>query len=308
MSLKISVIICTHEPRYDYLDRTLESLKHQSLAFDEWELLVIDNASSTPVDKCHSLNWHPRAKHLKEQDIGKTKAVLLGIKESTADLIILVDDDNILYPDYLEKSLEIYNQWPGLGTWGGSTIAEYESNPPAWLKSYECYLSVRQIKKDYWLCLTDSTYYGLFPYGAGLCVRRNVAEAYYRQLQVDPMRKEFDRKGDSLVSSGDTDLVLAGCDMGMGTGVFTNLNITHLIHTRRTTESYLAKMLNEMTYSCVLLAAKRGQRIYKPSTLTRIWGNINSLRKSLREWRFYHAVEKGTLSACKTISTWPSAK
>ena len=41
----ISVIICTHNPRMDYIDKVLSALKSQSLSQQEWELLLVDNAS-----------------------------------------------------------------------------------------------------------------------------------------------------------------------------------------------------------------------------------------------------------------------
>jgi glycosyltransferase involved in cell wall biosynthesis len=36
-----TIIICTHNPRRDYLQRTLESLKAQTLSRDRWEFLLI---------------------------------------------------------------------------------------------------------------------------------------------------------------------------------------------------------------------------------------------------------------------------
>ena len=41
-----SVIVCTHNPRLIYLRRVLEALRSQTLPLEQWELLLIDNASS----------------------------------------------------------------------------------------------------------------------------------------------------------------------------------------------------------------------------------------------------------------------
>src|SRR4051812_40600623 len=38
-------IVCTHNPRADYLRRVLNALRVQSFAVDRWELIIIDNAS-----------------------------------------------------------------------------------------------------------------------------------------------------------------------------------------------------------------------------------------------------------------------
>ena len=41
--MDFSVIICTHNPRSDYLRRVLDALKAQTLLREQWELLLIDN-------------------------------------------------------------------------------------------------------------------------------------------------------------------------------------------------------------------------------------------------------------------------
>ena len=41
----ISVIVCTHNPRTDYFRRVLNALDAQTLPKNNWELLVVDNAS-----------------------------------------------------------------------------------------------------------------------------------------------------------------------------------------------------------------------------------------------------------------------
>ena len=150
---------------------------------------------------------HPNVRLIVEPALGKTNAVLRGIAESAGKVIVLVDDDNVVAPDYLEQVVTIAAEWPRLGTWGGSIRADYEvAPPPGWLKNYESYLSVREVVRDCWFSLDVPDVYGLIPYGAGLCVRREVAAEYYREVSGNAIRRRLDRKGTSLVSSGDTDL------------------------------------------------------------------------------------------------------
>jgi len=296
-SVPLSVVICTHNPRSEYLQQTLDSLRAQSLPKSDWELLVLDNASREGVSGRFALDWHPAGRHLLEPVLGKTNAVLHGIRESTGDLIVLVDDDNVLAPDYLEQARRIAREWPHLGTWGGSIIAQYEETPPPWLKPYECYLSIREVAKDQWFNLTRPELYGNLPYGAGLCIRRQVAREYLRQLEGDHVRRQLDRKGDSLVSSGDTDLALVGCDLGLGTGLFASLKLTHLIHKGRLSEAYMERMLREMNYSVAILAAKRGHPLPRASWPRRLWESVAAWRRGSRESRFYRASARGTQSA-----------
>ena len=41
----LAIAICTHNPRRDFLERTVASLRDQTLPLTEWELLIVDNAS-----------------------------------------------------------------------------------------------------------------------------------------------------------------------------------------------------------------------------------------------------------------------
>jgi hypothetical protein len=44
-SLVVSVVVPTHNPRPDYLERVLEALRGQMLDQSAWELVVVDNNS-----------------------------------------------------------------------------------------------------------------------------------------------------------------------------------------------------------------------------------------------------------------------
>src|SRR5271170_3727335 len=106
-NMECSVIICTHNPRQDYLRLTLEGLEKQTLPKERWELLLIDNASKEPLAGKWDLSWHPNARHIREEELGLTPARLRGIKESKGGLLVFVDDDNVLEVNYLETALDI---------------------------------------------------------------------------------------------------------------------------------------------------------------------------------------------------------
>jgi glycosyltransferase involved in cell wall biosynthesis len=50
MKPEVSVVMPTHNPRREYLARTLEALKKQTLDRSRWEVVVVDNASSEMED------------------------------------------------------------------------------------------------------------------------------------------------------------------------------------------------------------------------------------------------------------------
>ena len=92
MPATVSVILCTHNPRADYLSRVLASLRGRTLPAEQWELLLIDNASEQPLAEIRDISWHPRGRHISE--LGLTLARLRGIQESDGGLLVFVDDDN----------------------------------------------------------------------------------------------------------------------------------------------------------------------------------------------------------------------
>ena len=125
-----SVIICARNPRPHYLARVLDALRRQQLPYDQWELLLVDNASERPLAARSDISWHINGRHIRENELGLAAARRCGMKEALADLLIFVDDDNILAENYLSEALKIKQEWPTLGTWGSGTIVpEFECQP-----------------------------------------------------------------------------------------------------------------------------------------------------------------------------------
>lgn len=284
--MKISVVVCTHNPRQDYLRRTLEALEKQSLPKDQWELLLIDNASTEPLDGKWDLSWHPHSRHVREAQLGLTPARLRGISESSAELLVFVDDDNVLFPDYLHECLRISEQWPILGAWGGQQFPEFEGGAPA--EQWKVDFWTDAFEKDIWSNNYDRA---AAPIGAGVCIRKTIALEYHKKVRSDSIRALLDRAGAQLLSGGDIDMDYIACDMGLGTGKFVCLKLIHLIPKKRTTDEYLVKLCEGFGFSDVLLAKIRGgnpilpclsERLFRAYQLFRAKGhkkNITVARK-----------------------------
>jgi glycosyltransferase involved in cell wall biosynthesis len=292
--LKISVIICTHNPRPDYLTSVLEALKAQTFSTDSWELLVVDNASESLVAASHDISWHPNARHVLEENLGLTCARLRGIAESSADVVVFVDDDNVLGTDYLATAVRLLQNHPWLGAIGGQTLPEYEVRPPEWLGRYERLLAIRYLKRARWSNAVDD--WDSQPWGAGMVVRRSVCEIYVKNLSKGFDRRALDRKGTRLTSAGDIDLILGCLDVGLGFGTFPELVVTHLIPEGRMTEEYIAKITRALIASNLWLSHLRGDPIQfseRPSFYTHLRGFYHFLKRSSVDRRYAAAVEAG---------------
>jgi glycosyltransferase involved in cell wall biosynthesis len=240
----ISVILCTHNPRPDYLRRVLEALDAQTLPKEEWELLLIDNASETPLAERWGMSWHPRARHIREENLGLTSARLRGVRESCENLVIYVDDDNVLDASYLQRARALLMEHPYLSVIGAGRLEpEFEVPPSPELVPYLGYLSLRSAPRDLWSINTDDL--SCVPWGAGLCVRRQVTDSYLQLVTRFNVTELLDRRGDQLFGDGDVAFSWAAAALGQGFGVFRALHITHLISADRLTQRYFLRRAHD---------------------------------------------------------------
>ncbi len=78
----LSVVLCTHNPRRAVLEETLAALRRrQPLDDGGWELIIIDNASTTPLDGSIDLSGFEGARIVREERLGLTQARLRGLAE-----------------------------------------------------------------------------------------------------------------------------------------------------------------------------------------------------------------------------------
>ena len=244
----ISVIICTRNPRPDYLCRVLDALEVQTFPKEQWELLVVDNASKERLAETWDLKWHPHARHIREEEPGLSPARLRGIKESYGELLIFVDDDNILTPNFLETAWAIMAGYDFLGVFGAGILEpEFEVQPPSELLSRLDKLSLRYVKKFCWS--SDIKDFEYIPWGAGLCVTRSVAD-YYPQFVFQLNAIDLlDRKEERLFAGGDDLFSWASVAVGKGFGLFPELRVTHLISAGRLSHRYFLRLIHDHAFS-----------------------------------------------------------
>ena len=287
----LSVIICTHNPVRKAMERVLVGLEKQSLPREQWELLLIDNASAQKLSSQYDLHWHSRARHVVEETLGLTAARLRGIRESAGELLVFVDDDNVLAPDYLEAAACVEEEWPRLGAWGGQIIPIYEVEPPAELRRWIDVAFGRTLAREAWTNVGKTP--ATTPWGAGMVVRRVVAECYAKLASSDEVRFSLDRTGESLVSCGDYDLAWTSHGLGLGTGLFPSLKLEHLIPRHRLTREYLLKLTEGISCSSQLLRLFWGLPLVEVSRSERLYQLYRDFRLPPLEKAFINARLRG---------------
>jgi glycosyltransferase involved in cell wall biosynthesis len=242
------VVICSRNPRPDYLRRVLDALCRQTLPTSAWELVVVDNGSAASLTQEVDLRWHPLGRHVREDRVGLINARLRGLSEARGEWVVFVDDDNVLAEDYLERAAALAARNPGLGALGAGRLeGEFEAPPPIWLGSRLHMIGVRSVEAP--ISAHDPATHANLPFGAGLIVSRPVATAYSALVTKLGVLDVVGRSGDRLYSGDDDLFAWAAAELGLGFGIFPDLRLTHLIRADRLKPSHLIRLLHDHAFS-----------------------------------------------------------
>ena len=248
MTPELTVVIPTHNPDVSRLRRTLGGLRAQNLAADRWETVLIDNASPEPINA--DMLSDSAQKNLRvacEPQLGLTAARRRGLTEARAPLMVLVDDDNVLAPDYLSRVIRLFAEHPRLGAAGGKSLPEFETMPEPWTKEFFPLLALRDPGESPAIATTLTPPGAMrreypadaAPIGAGMALRREAVAAWLDASSLMPIS---DRRGAELTSGGDNDIVFTLLEHGWHVGYFPELSLTHLIPSARLAPDYLARL------------------------------------------------------------------
>lgn len=244
----ISAVIPAHNPDPDHLRQTLLGLRGQVTQGVSLEVVLVNNASTRFPNEAFFSECAPsNFRIVAEPRLGLTAARLSGFAASHGDIVILVDDDNVLAPGYVSEAAKIAADYPLLASWSGNVALEFERGAVAPPAIWRGYLTERVCTAPIWS--NDPGHHASTPWGAGMCVRRSLAEAYRSHCAVDPRLLKLDLSGQQLTYGGDTDIAFFGCRLGFGKGVFPQLRVRHLIPPERCEKSYLLRAAEGHAYS-----------------------------------------------------------
>ncbi len=276
--MRISVVICTYNPSEKNIARALDAVLCQDLNREEWELLVVDNNSTTPV-KDMAVVKNRKVRVVFEAKQGLSAARECGIRHSSGDILVFVDDDNVLASDYLTNVKTIFEN-SYIGIVSGAIAPEYEEEPPAWLYKFEIMLAIRKPhgEKTYLTNIPVCNQY--FPIGAGAAVRRKLIEAYYEAI-AEGSTYISGRVGKELSSAEDIDLDFFAISRGFLVGMAGALKMKHIIPASRMTSEYLCRLAVGTTKSAAEVNRKWksefGHDVYDALSMSKIKITLNLL-------------------------------
>ena len=306
-TFELSVVVCTHNPRREFLERTLAALRVQEADRARWELVLLDNASSAPLAAEYDLGWHPHSRHVREDTLGISAARMRAMREARSDLILFVDDDNLLAPDYVARGLAYAAARPELGVWGGQLVPEFEREPAAWTRRWWSYLAIRPLDRD--LLAAGPHDYEAIPPTAGEFIRRPVWERYLARVAGDRRHLILGLRGSERISGQDTDIALCTFDLGLGAARFRDLVLTHIMPASRLAEPALLRLVESISFGTVIVESLRGGMApAEARSLWRYWlARLRAARLPGRQGRFYAAELRGRRRACLRVRSFDTA-
>jgi glycosyltransferase involved in cell wall biosynthesis len=111
MELTLSVIIPTYN-RSLSLKRLLDSLSAQSYPYEGWEAIIVDDGSVDPGYDAVLNHDYPFKLHtIYQANQGAAQARNAGATQSEAKILIFLDDDIVVQPDFLVNIVQAHRQF-----------------------------------------------------------------------------------------------------------------------------------------------------------------------------------------------------
>jgi glycosyltransferase involved in cell wall biosynthesis len=251
----IDVCICTHNPRLDILKLTLAAVAKQTLKPSQYRLIVIDNASSPPIEESLLAPLVARGiscRIVREPTLGNAYARAKAFRECTAPLVAFVDDDTVLAEDYLAVGLEIMKANPNVGCLGGKLLRAPYLRVPKWLEPLRSYLAICDDKGERQIVDFIRTGGLAEPPSAGMIMRRHLSAPY---LEMEQHYHLLGRKGRHGLRSMEDNLITRSiADLGFACAYDPHLMLVHHIDPSRFHFGYVVRLLYGQGRSEAVLA------------------------------------------------------
>lgn len=271
----VSVAICTFNSA-DRIMLVLEALARQTETSARWELVVVDNASrdgTAAVVKAGLQQHLPnRGRLVHEPKPGLMYARRKAAAEVHGPFIAFLDDDNIPYPDYLERLLAVLERHPQVGIVGGKVEPAWVGEPTPLGQAVANFALAICDRGDEAFSYPDVTG---GPAGAGMVVRREMLRRIFEEASL--ASRVTGRTGTALVGGEDTALVIRAHQLGYDCRYEPSLVIQHRIPAARTAPDYLLRL-----YEGIGRGQASMRPLYDPKARSTVLALMIALKEGLR--------------------------
>ena len=271
--MMLSVILCTYN-RERYLYNVLHSLAAGTC--HDYEIVLVNNNSTDGTEaECRRFQAdHPDVafRYCLESQQGLSYARTRGIQESQGEVLVYVDDDALVNPEYLQTYADFFRQHPEAMAAGGPILPQYDGcEEPLWMSHYTRQLVTGKLD----LGSREREFpNGAFPGGGNAAYRKEVFD------QVGLFNVELGRKGNSLIGAEEKDLFDKMTSRGIRFYYLPTAILYHLIPPKKLTDDYF----NRLTYSIGVSERYRTRQIGTGKYLGRLWKETVKWGGTLALW------------------------
>lgn len=232
----ISVVICCYNSK-DRLFETLQCLFNQVVnVLLNWEVIVVDNNSNDDTyNEAIKFEQELNRNNISFKIVSESKAGLQyarekGISVSKYDYVLFCDDDNRLFPDYLQISYNILKDNKDIGILGGEGMPDPEVLLPDWFNPFRNYYATGRFK--------EKSGEQKAVYGAGMILKK---ELFLKLLNSDFSFFLSGRTDNKMLAGDDTELCFIYRYFGYVIYFDERLRFNHFIPQKRLSLDYLKK-------------------------------------------------------------------
>ncbi|MFI3319074.1 MAG: glycosyltransferase [Rikenellaceae bacterium] len=240
---RLSLIIATYN-RSAWVLETLASVAAQSAPAAAWECIVVDNNSKDDtrarVDEFIALHVELDIKYIHEPKQGLSHARNCGIENSSGEILAIIDDDELICPEFIAAYIELFDSYTEAASAGGKIIAQYRTARPSWMS----HLPERAIANpiDFGEQVREFPK-GRIPGGGNMAIRRSVLDRYGN------FNTELGRNGNSLIGGEENELFERLARGGERCFYAPRAIMYHLIPDEKLTREYFARLCYNMGVS-----------------------------------------------------------
>lgn len=240
MGKGISVIVCCYNSA-KRLPETLDHLIRQKINGIDWEIIVVDNASTDSTTETAKKILSDAAPSVSYKVIGEPEPGLInarnrGFANSSFEFVLFCDDDNWLSETYLQTAFNLMSSNLNMGILGGCGEAVFEESKPDWFDDCRINFAVGdQAPEQLNIDLVKLEHV----YGAGFMIRRRL----FDELETGNFRSLLSgRKGNQLISGEDSELCWVAQQLGYEIWYYRKLHFKHLMTKGRMKWGYIKKL------------------------------------------------------------------
>ena len=254
-----SLLTCTRDPNPALLEQLVRAV--EALCVPEgWtrEWIVVDHNSQAPVRVSEvmaaaqaRIAW---LRIVEDSSPRISGARARSIEESSGEILIVLDDDCVPAPDYLEAVLALRQAHPEVHCWGPGrvTLGWIGGAPPRWLDARwrTAFFQERDRADTAWA--RERGWPPCYASGVGMAMTRAPAREYARRVRTGAYRA-VERSTASVIRGEDAQLLWTAVQLGGAAGSSSTLALRHEVTVPRLELGYLCRLafgLRESALPC----------------------------------------------------------